>query len=203
MFQPNPWNPNEMGGFEYTKLLESMERWGFTDPVTVRRTPGGYEIIDGEHRWRAAGDLGMDVYYFDVGDISDDEAKALGLVLNELRGRHDPRKLGGLLGDLLSRSSPEEMLRGMPFTEDALKGLVGLKDFDWGNLDRQKAAGELSPLDANPSPKKGMRWVERTFRIPPDLNDVLQDALDRAKTEHSFEEDWQALEVIAAEYLNG
>ena len=191
-FEPNPWNPNSMGPFEYGKLLESIERFGFTDPITVRVKGGKFQVIDGEHRLRAAKDKGLtDVPYLSVGEVSDEEAISLGIVLNELKGRHDPKQLGALLDDLLSKGSPEEMLRGMPFTDEALKGLTSLSSFDWSSL---------PDPDAKPSPKKGTSWVERTFRLPHEVNVVLSDALERAKDGDEIE-DWQALERVAADYL--
>lgn len=186
-----------MSGFEYAKLLESMKRWGFTDPVTVRQHPASttrFELIDGEHRWRAATDLGLDVYYFDVGAISDKEAMALGIALNELRGRHDPRQLGELLKGLLDGESPGVVLQGLPFTDDALKGLIGLKDFDWGSLE-EKPKRE--------SARKGERWVEKTWRFPLDAVEVINDAIAKVRAEGDDIEEWKAIELICGDYLAG
>ena len=186
-----------MTGFEYGKLLESMKRWGFSDPVTVRQHPAGtprFEIIDGEHRWRAATDLGLPVDYFDVGPLSNKEAVALGLALNELRGRHDPRGLGELLKELLDGESPAEMLQGLPFTDDALKSLVDLKDFDWSTIEEPPK---------RESATKGDRWVEKTWRFPPDAMEVINDAIAKARADAPEMEEWQAVEMIAAEFMAG
>jgi ParB/RepB/Spo0J family partition protein len=52
---PNPWNPNQMDDEQYGKALNSIREFGFVDPVTVRELGNDtYQIIDGEHRWRAA-----------------------------------------------------------------------------------------------------------------------------------------------------
>lgn len=52
--QPNPWNPNKMNERQFAAELESIMHNGFLDPVTVREhAMEGYEIIDGEHRWKA------------------------------------------------------------------------------------------------------------------------------------------------------
>jgi hypothetical protein len=183
-----------MGAFEYGKLLESIERFGFTDPLVVRPKGGVLQIIDGEHRLQAAKDKGLaNLPYVNVGEISDEEAISLGIVLNELKGRHDPKALGALLDDLLSKGSPEDVLAGMPFTEDAIKGLTSLSSFDWSSL---KPVEE----DRKPSSRKGTSWVERTFRVPHEVNVVLNDALDKAKDGDEIE-DWQALERVAAEFL--
>jgi ParB-like chromosome segregation protein Spo0J len=184
-----------MGPFEYEKLLESMERFGFTDPVTVRPNGVRWELIDGEHRLRAAEEKGIKVIpYLNVGPISDDEAIALGIILNELKGRHDPKKLGSLLDDLLAKGSPEEVLAGMPFTPEALAGLTSLSSFDWSSLESK------TPTAPKPSPRKGSSWVERTFRLPDEVNLVLDEAIEKAKDGDEIE-DWQALERVAADFL--
>lgn len=183
-----------MDPFEYSKLLESMGKYGFVDPLTVRpASEGMWEIIDGEHRLQAAEDLRMATApYMNAGAISTAEAQALGIILNELKGRHDPKKLGALLDDLLTNNPVEEMLKGMPFTDEALAGLTSLKSFDWNDIDK--------PIDKNPSPKKGTSWVERTFRLPHEVNEVLTEALQKAKDGDDIE-DWQALERVAADFL--
>jgi ParB-like chromosome segregation protein Spo0J len=184
-----------MEPFEYEKLLESMERFGFTDPVTVRPKAGQLELIDGEHRIKAASELAIEhIPYLNVGPIPDDEAIALGIILNELKGRHDPKKLGSLLDDLLSKGSPEEVLKGMPFTGEALAGLTSLSSFDWSSLESKK------PTAPNPSSRKGSSWVERTFRLPDEVNLVLDEAIEKAKDGDEIE-DWQALERVTADFL--
>jgi len=43
----------------YAKAIASIREFGFVDPITVRTVDGRYQIIDGEHRWRAAKDEGI------------------------------------------------------------------------------------------------------------------------------------------------
>jgi len=57
MLVPNPWNPNVMSPAMYAKELASIRRFGFIDPVAVRRMDTRYQIIDGENRVRAAIEL--------------------------------------------------------------------------------------------------------------------------------------------------
>lgn len=186
-----------MGAFEYGKLIESIKRFGFTDPVTIRMNGPVRQIIDGEHRVRAALDLGLsEIPYIDMGEISEAEAQALGIILNELKGRHDPKQLGALLDDLLTRGRPEEVLQGMPFTPEALTGLTSLRGFDWSTFEAEPSKS----AEPKPSSRKGTSWVERTFRLPHEVNDVLSQALERAKDGDEIE-DWQALERMAADFL--
>jgi hypothetical protein len=174
-----------------------MERFGFTDPVTVRPNGARWELIDGEHRIKAAHEKRIStIPYLNVGSMPDEEAISLGIILNELKGRHDPKKLGSLLDDLLSKGSPADVLAGMPFTPEALAGLTSLSSFDWSTLDTMKKPME----DRKPSPRKGSSWVERTFRLPDEVNLVLDEAIEKAKDGDEIE-DWQALERVAADFL--
>ena len=139
-------------------------------------------------------DLGLDEGpAYNLGDIDDQKAMQLTVILNELRGQYDPRSMGNLLKTLLETDSIDDLTRTLPFTEEALKGLVGLQDFDWGTLEREQAEETTSP---------NVRWVERTFRLEQDANAVLQDALDRARSSSDTPmSDAQALEMIAADFL--
>ena len=52
---PNDYNPNRQSEHDFELLLKSMEMDGFTQPILVLRDTR--KIVDGEHRWRAAGVL--------------------------------------------------------------------------------------------------------------------------------------------------
>lgn len=196
---PNPWNPNRMDGLTYAKTIESIRKYGFIDPMTVRALPGKpgeWQIIDGENRWRAARDLGIESGpAFSLGNVEEKMAMQLTIVLNELRGQYDPRSMGSLLRTLLDNETIDELTRTLPFTEESLRGLIGLQDFDWGTLGKQQ--------ESAPSAERSReRWVERTFRLEVAANGVLQQALDKAKEEADGEmSDAQALELISADYI--
>jgi ParB-like nuclease domain len=189
--RPNDWNPNRQDAFIYQREKESIRRFGFVVPVICRTDPDDIEhwqIIDGEHRHKAAIDLGMTrIPIWDLGPIEDHIAKSLTIVLNETKGAPEPAKLGDLLRDLLADESRESLLDVMPISPAAFDALVGLKHFDWGIL------GE---------PIVAPAWVERTFRLPPDAAEVLDQALARARARDPHIADWQAIEFIAAEFLS-
>lgn len=52
------------------------------DPTWVRHVENGFEIIDGEHRWRAAKAVGWSKLRAFILDISEDEAKAFNVRKN-------------------------------------------------------------------------------------------------------------------------
>src|SRR5215216_5321262 len=59
---PNDYNPNRMAGEEFTELVEEVRHLGrLPKPVVVRNgyAPDEYLIVDGEHGWRAAKEVGL------------------------------------------------------------------------------------------------------------------------------------------------
>ncbi|MGA7123737.1 MAG: ParB N-terminal domain-containing protein [Polyangiaceae bacterium] len=99
--KPNNWNPNVMTPFEKQSLKHGFRRdgWLASHALTVWRTdPKGKVmniIIDGEHRHAAALELGMvegPVVFMD--GISEAEAIALTIKLDQKRGHFDEQKLG-------------------------------------------------------------------------------------------------------------
>lgn len=194
--EPNPWNPNKMNAFMYAKALESIETHGFVDPVTVRPKGTSYQIIDGEHRWRAAIDLSVSpIPCFDVGPIPDAKAKKLTILLNELRGQAAPDEMGALLKSLMEEEPLERLLEELPYTPDMFRGLT-----DISTLPELPGRPPASGAELPPEPER--RWVERLYRLPLAAAKVLDDAIARAKAGDEIE-DWQALERMAADFLAG
>src|ERR1035441_3462153 len=81
--EPNPWNPNVQPDAIYKKLVQSIKEQGFIGSILVRTLPdGNYQILDGEHRYKACRELGKDsIKVEDMGIIDDDLAKQLTIML--------------------------------------------------------------------------------------------------------------------------
>lgn len=143
---PNPWNPNRMSQTMFEKELASIRAHGFIVPVTVRQVDGGYQIVDGEHRWKAAKALGIEaIPCWDLGVIEDDDARELTIILNETRGESNPERLRELLRDLSQRRSPEHLGTIMPYSAERLSAMIGERAEAFGGLvdrmrDRSKAS---------------------------------------------------------------
>lgn len=190
---PNPWNPNRMTAQMYAKLLESMQLYGPIDPLLVRENGYFYEIIDGEHRFRVASDLGHEEFdCVNLGKIDDATAKKLTVIANELHGQADPTQMGDLLAEIMQLTSLEELLVALPYSEDVLAGFLGTD-----------VLPDLPGMDS-PAPSQGETskeaWVERLFRLPQNAALVLDEAIEKAKDGDDIE-NWQALERVAADYL--
>jgi len=129
---PNPWNPNRQSEAVDRALGESIDEFGFIDPITVRRVDGRWQIIGGEHRWRKAQQAGMSEVPVIAVDVDDDEAKRLTLILNETVGEHDVVAVGTLLAQLRADDvDMETLLRGLPYSTTELQHLLSLADEDW------------------------------------------------------------------------
>jgi len=73
------------------ELAESIRLHGVLQPLLVRKQAGGYELIAGERRWRAARLAGLTAVPAVVrGEAGDDEQLVLGLIENLQRADLDP-----------------------------------------------------------------------------------------------------------------
>ena len=73
-----------------TELTASIKEKGILQPIVVRQAAGGYEIIAGERRWRAAQRAGVVKVPVVVKDASDMEAIELALIENLQREDLNP-----------------------------------------------------------------------------------------------------------------
>lgn len=74
-----------------TELAASIEKHGVLQPIVVRSVPaGGYKIVAGERRWRAARLAGLKEIPAIVREITDAEAMEIALIENLQREDLDP-----------------------------------------------------------------------------------------------------------------
>jgi hypothetical protein len=146
---PNPWNPNRMDERTYQAERESIRLYGFIDPCTVRPHPtldGEWEIIDGEHRWKAAQDEGRtDIDIIPLA-LDDAEARKLTVIFNETRGEADVALLGKLLSELQESMDDDALGLALPYTTAELEHLLEIGKHGWDDF------GDGSGLDQLPLP---------------------------------------------------
>lgn len=132
--RPNPWNPNVQDKKMFEKEKKSITELGFLGSILVRDhiIPGYYEILDGEHRWKAAKELGYTKMQIEtIGKILDDEAKLLTILINNLRGKDDVFKRAKILEAL-----EEGQLSLLPFTEEEIENEKRFVQFDFSQYDK-------------------------------------------------------------------
>jgi len=85
--EPSPYQPRrEFETQSLNELAASIKAQGLLQPILVRPRPqGGYEVIAGERRWRAAQIAGLTSIAVVVRQVNDREASALALIENMQR----------------------------------------------------------------------------------------------------------------------
>jgi len=75
---------------EHKSLVASVRKSGIIQPIVARRFDGGYEIIAGERRWRAAQEAGLKNVPVIIRDAGDQDAAVFSLIENLLRANLNP-----------------------------------------------------------------------------------------------------------------
>lgn len=90
--EPNRDQPRKSFGDEaITALADSIREHGMLQPILVRPiNNGGYQIVAGERRWRAARMLGMDEVPVNIRELTDVEAMQIALIENLQRENLNP-----------------------------------------------------------------------------------------------------------------
>jgi hypothetical protein len=128
---PNPSNPNEMDDREFNALVASILEEGWTQPMaSVVEIDGDdkgplYEIVGGEHRWRAAQVIGLEdgpCWLLDKEKFDRDRRDWNLTKQNVLHGRLNPQKFAALYERMAKAYDAETLKTLMGFTtEDAFR----------------------------------------------------------------------------------
>ena len=100
--KPNSYNPNVMNKEKFDALCDFLKTHSAEelDPIWVRNDGvGSFEIIDGEHRWKAAREVGWKRLKGFITALDVNSSKALNVRKNRERGRLDVFKLGKLMSE--------------------------------------------------------------------------------------------------------
>lgn len=96
--EPAELNPRKISTDELEKLKKAIAHFGFVEPLVLNSRTG--RLIGGHQRLTAAMELGLaEVPVVDV-DLPEDEAMALNLALNKIRGSWDEPALNRVLETL-------------------------------------------------------------------------------------------------------
>jgi ParB family transcriptional regulator, chromosome partitioning protein len=140
---PNPKQPRKrFEGEAGSGLAESVKRQGVIQPLLVRpRAAGGYELVAGERRWRAAREAGHATVPAVVREADDRDTLVLGLIENVAREQLTPveeaRAYAALLDEfgLVLGEVAERVGRSKPSVSNRVR-LLDLPDDVLGMLER-------------------------------------------------------------------
>lgn len=193
---PNPYNPNRIEEGMLAKLRLEISQKGLKLPILVRSgQSGGYEIVDGYHRWLICQELGMTAIPCIIQDFTDTEAKIKCLQMNYLRGSAVPIKLASLIHDLNREMTLEDLEKRLPYEKpqmmDSLE-LLKLPD-NYGRDIEERAKIEMGRL---PFVIAFIVYKEQSQVIEEAINIARQELPDGTKNSKAL-----ALEMVCAEYV--
>jgi len=128
--RPNAWNPKNLDTKEYQRVKASVEKNGLRLPIIVREKDG-FEIIDGEQRWRSCKDLDYKkVIIYNEGNISDQRAKEL-TIWYQQQVPFNEVKLAWLIKDLVGVGGAD-----IPYSQEEIDSYLKATEFDMNNFKR-------------------------------------------------------------------
>lgn len=142
----NKWNPNHMTDRIFSQTIKHIKDLGFVGAIIVRPKDKKYEIIDGEHRWKAAKSLGAKTVPVISIELTDAQAKMATINFNNLKGEFDNLELAELLKDIRGSVGDNEVVDKLGYSEDELKQYNDLLEYDWGSLDDAPSSSG-TPID--------------------------------------------------------
>jgi len=142
----NPCQPRRVFGEEALKgLVASVKESGVLQPVVVRRTGTGFELVAGERRLRAAREAGLETIPAIVREAQDDRMLELALIENVQRANLNAMELARAYAMLVKRSglTHEEIARRMGLSRSAVANTVRLLELP-EILQEMVSSGKLS-----------------------------------------------------------
>ena len=178
--RPNPWNTNSVGAQNFEKLKGSIEKLGFFKPILARELDGGqFEILGGEHRWRAAMEQGIStVPVISVGKISDLVGKQMSLVDNERYGEDDQVALQRLIEEIQSELD-YQLSEIAPYDDELAATLARESAIDLEMLEAL-SRGDEEPIEKDSREKAervGAEHQTMRFKVTFDASDRVTETI--------------------------
>jgi ParB family chromosome partitioning protein len=129
--QQNPYQPRKaFDADEMAGLCESIKGVGLLQPLVVRSIGGGYQLVAGERRLRAAQSVGLTEVPVRVVDLNDQQVVEAALVENIQRSDLNPIEKAQGFADYLNRFglTQEELAARLGLDRTTISNLVNLLD---------------------------------------------------------------------------
>jgi len=127
----NDWNPNSMEQHTFDALVNNIRDRGFKQPLLVREVKQEdgtikFELIDGEHRWRAAIEAQVEEIPVVVIDSDDADSKLDTIAMNNIRGEMMSVGLAELIVAIKSEKGIEYLRKYSGFLDQQLQDYESL-----------------------------------------------------------------------------
>lgn len=165
------------------KLKKNLARNEQLENLIVRDAPvkGFYEVVNGNHRLMAMGDIGIDtIVCRTLGKITLAHAERIAFETNETKFEADPLKLAEMLSHIANEYSIEDLAETTALSQDELKHYTQLLEFDWSNFDASNE-GEGSGEGEGSKSSSDEEFETIELRLPQSIANLFTAQLDRFK----------------------
>ena len=175
--EPNPHQPRQdFDQLSLSKLADSIKSAGLMQPIVVRRksdNAGGYELIAGERRWRAAQLAGASRVPAVIREADDQTSAELALIENMHREDLNPMDRAQAFDRLSNRFG---------LTHKAVADLVG--------IDRSSVTNHLRLLELDPFSQAAVRNGELSLGhakvLLTEANEDRREEMSRSAAQHNW-----------------
>ena len=191
-----PWNYKDDDEFKASQLAANLQRNGQLLNLIVRHIPGDlFEVIDGNHRLDAVLlNKWASVICYDLGEISERQAKRIAIEINETRFPSNISRLAPIITELNAEFGKDDLLKTFPYPASEIDSFLSLGAFDW----------------ESPNPKykwddPGSNLLKLEILLTAEQMEIVNSALTRIITEMNLEgktKMGRALELVCADSLN-
>lgn len=131
---PNPFNPNQQSDYIFQKMKDTIQSKGLFGSIFVHEYAGVYQILDGEHRWKACKELGWTEMPVEVSpQLEEKDVKFWSIYFNNTHGKDDIEKRAKIFEEI-----DNGQVQLLPFGEEQIKNEKELFKFDFSQYDAQK-----------------------------------------------------------------
>lgn len=164
--EANPWNPNRMTGLKYDSLVQAISKEKrLRQPLLVRKKGERFEIIDGAHRAQGARQAKLEEVDCVVIEMSEQEAKAATIAMNNIKGKFDDLPLAALLAELKNSLNTDELKALTAFNERELAYYLKLLEAPRDYSEDIKISNEI--------------LVTINFLVTPDQQSLIEETLSK------------------------
>jgi ParB family chromosome partitioning protein len=199
----NNWNPNIMSEKKFASLVSHIAKKGMVQPILVRphkavkrelnefekqvldKVPSPeFEIIDGEHRFKAAKQAGLTEIDCVVIELDDAHAMMTTIAMNNIKGYMQDLPLAGIIDQLNKQGIDiQKLSEEMAYEEREIKNYLRLLE----------APTDFSGMVEHPED----RPITLTFVVWPAQEKVISEALSKTGIDSKA----NALSVICKKFL--
>jgi ParB/RepB/Spo0J family partition protein len=230
LVKPNSYNPklsiedSEENKRKYEQIKAGIVEFGMNSPIDVREVDGGYEIIDGFHRWKACKELGFKkIKVASWGVMADDVAMKITILKEKARIPMDTIMTADILKQLSEGVDLETLARQVGYEVGELSEQIALADFDWHQYEdgelHLETVGKNSELMLRATPEQivqikqilgesemgdplKIRQIDK-IEATADQKKIVFQAIGQVMKGNNWTKKGRALELICADFMAG